>query len=179
MAGVFPLAARVNHSCRPNVAQTWNANLNQLTIHAIRDIQSGEELCDSYVLLLEDSETRQVGLDAYGFVCGCEVCGGSEEERRMSDERRLMIKRLGEDLTFLAERKKQEGVTKLGPLSPSVVNRGLEDPVSALEYLELLLKEEGLVGHDLGQWYEDRTNVNRSVEDANHVTGTPLLIGIA
>jgi hypothetical protein len=152
LAGVFPLAARVNHSCRPNVAQTWNSNLNQLTIHAIRDIEVGEELCDSYVLLLEDSETRQAGLDAYGFVCGCEVCGAILEEKKKSDEKRLMIKRLGEDLTFLAERKKVDGSTKLGPLSPSVVREGLEDPVNALAYLELLLKEEGLVGHDLAQW---------------------------
>lgn len=152
LAGVFPLAARINHSCRPNVAQTWNTEINQLTIHAIRDIQAGEELCDSYVLLLEDTETRQAGLDAYGFVCACEVCGGSEEERRLSDEKRLLIKRLGEDLTFLAERKTADRSTKLGPLSPSVVREGLEDPVNALEYLEVLLKEEGLVGHDLAQW---------------------------
>lgn len=152
MAGVFPLAARVNHSCRPNVAQTWNEMLGELTIHAIRDIEIGEELCDSYVLLLEDSETRQAGLDAYGFVCSCEVCGGSDEERKTSDEKRLLIKRLAEDLSFLAERKKVDGSTKLGPLSPSVVREGLEDPINALEYLELLLKEEGLVGHDLAQW---------------------------
>ena len=85
LAGVFPLAARVNHSCRPNVNQTWNSNLDQLTIHAIRDIEVGEELCDSYVLLLEDTQTRQVGLDAYGFVCGCEVCGSSEDDRRKQD----------------------------------------------------------------------------------------------
>lgn len=156
LAGVFPLAARMNHSCRPNVAQTWNAEINQLTIHAIRDIQPGEELCDAYVLLLEDTVTRQAGLDAYGFVCSCEVCGGGEEEMRKSDEKRLLIKRLGEDLTFLAERKSIEGSAKLGPLSPSVVREGLEDPVDALEYLEVLLKEEGLVGHDLAQWCVSR-----------------------
>jgi hypothetical protein len=152
LAGVFPLAARMNHSCRPNVAQTWNSLLGELTIHATRDIQVGEELCDSYVLLLEDTKTRQAGLDAYGFICACEVCGSSEEDKRKSDENRLMIKRLGEDLTFLADRKTADGSTKLGPLSPSVVREGLEDPVNALEYLELLLKEEGLIGHDLAQW---------------------------
>lgn len=153
LAGVFPLAARMNHSCRPNVAQTWNAEINQLTIHAIRDIQPGEELCDAYCLLVEDTATRQTGLDAYGFVCACEVCGGNEEERKKSDEKRRLIKRLGEDLTFQAERKTADGAAKLGPLTSSVVKGGLEDPVNALEYLEVLLKEEGLVGHDLAQWY--------------------------
>ncbi|QDS74666.1 hypothetical protein FKW77_009424 [Venturia effusa] len=153
LAGVFPLAARMNHSCRPNVAQTWNAEINQLTIHAIRDILPGEELCDAYCLLAEDTATRQINLDAYGFVCACEVCGGDEEQRTKSDEKRLMIKKLGEELTLSAERKTTDCLAKLGPLSSSVVKDGLEDPVAALRCLEVLLKEEGLVGHDLAQWY--------------------------
>ena len=148
-AGIFPIAARFNHDCKPNVAQTWNENLRCLTIHAIRHIEEGEEMCDSYVPLCQPSAVRKDELRAYGFECRCSVCGGlSPEHLRKSDEQRVMIHRLGEDLNFYARRRRGSWV---GPISPSLVKGGQDDPLNVLRYLEHLLQEEGLTGHDLVQ----------------------------
>jgi hypothetical protein len=37
--GLFLQASRINHSCRRNAQNTWNADLERLTIHALRDIE--------------------------------------------------------------------------------------------------------------------------------------------
>jgi hypothetical protein len=147
-AGIFPLAARFNHDCKPNVAQTWNENLNCLTLHAIRHIDEGEELCDSYVPLCQPSAARKEELRAYGFECECSVCGTSQEAVRKSDEQRSMIHRLGEDLDFYTKRK---GGSRLGPISPSLIKGDKDDPLNVVQYIEHLLEEEGLIGHDLAQ----------------------------
>ncbi|KIW06986.1 uncharacterized protein PV09_02644 [Verruconis gallopava] len=149
-AGIFPIAARFNHDCKPNVAQTWNENLQCLTIHAIRHIDKGEELCDSYVPLCQPSAARKEELRAYGFECECSVCGSPRAELRKSDEQRAMIRRLGEDLQFYANRRRGSW---LGPISPSLVRGGQEDPLNVVRYIEYLLQDEGLEGHDLGQYY--------------------------
>jgi len=64
-----------------------------------------------------------------------------------------MARRLEEDLAFLANRIRPSRPMKLGPLSPSVIKNGQEDALNVIEYLEHILKEEGLIGHDLGRWY--------------------------
>jgi hypothetical protein len=148
MAGVFELASRFNHSCRPNVAQTFNVNSNQLTIHAIRHITKGEEMCDSYVPLCQPAEARKAELRAYGFDCTCEVCMSPLEHLAKSDENRAMIKRLGEDVNFFLRRRRASVV---GPVAPALTREGRDDPLNVVEYIEALLKEEGLEGHDLAQ----------------------------
>jgi hypothetical protein len=147
-AGIFPIAARFNHDCRPNVAQTWNENLKCLTMHAIRHIEQGEELCDSYVPLCQPSVVRKEELRAYGFDCYCSVCGLPYKGLEKSDEQRRMIHRLGEDLDFYAQRKRG---AKLGPISPSLSKGGKDDPLNVIRYIEYLLEDEGLIGHDLAQ----------------------------
>jgi hypothetical protein len=146
--GIFPIAARFNHDCKPNVAQTWNERLGCLTIHAIRHIEPGEELCDSYVPLCQPSAARQDELRAYGFECQCSVCGLPSKELAKSDEQRGMVRRLGEDIQFFT---RQRRGSWLGPISPSMVKGTKDDPLNVVKYIEYLLTEEGLVGHDLAQ----------------------------
>jgi hypothetical protein len=148
-AGIFARASRFNHDCRPNVAQTWSERTKCLTIHSVRHIDEGEELCDSYVPLLQPSSARKDELRAYGFECACSVCGSlPRDELRKSDEQRALIHRLGEDLNFFAKRRRGSWV---GPVSPSLVKGGKDDPLNVLQYIEVLLKDEGLIGHDLAQ----------------------------
>ena len=149
LAGVFPIAARFNHDCAPNVAQTWNESIEALTMHAIRDVKAGEELCDTYVPLCQPSTSRQAELRAYGFECKCSVCGGDAKSLKKSDAQRRMMYRLGNDLTFLAEREKGG---KLGPFPTSVLRQGQVDALNVVSYLEHLLKDEGLATHDLIRW---------------------------
>ncbi|KAJ6003540.1 SET domain-containing protein [Penicillium canescens] len=42
--GLFLDAARINHSCRHNAQNTWKENIGELTIHALQDIEAGQEI---------------------------------------------------------------------------------------------------------------------------------------
>jgi hypothetical protein len=152
MAGIFPVAARFNHSCTPNIAQTWNQSMGMLTMHSIRKIEAGEELCEGYVSLTEDRNTRQKRLGGYGFSCTCEACDVESEIGKAREVRRGSIRRLEEDLTFFTDQTEGQGRKTEGPLSNAMIN-GQEDALSVVEKLEVLLKEEGLTGHDLLRWY--------------------------
>jgi hypothetical protein len=47
--GLFLEASRINHSCRNNAQNTWNANIGCLAIHALRHIEEGQEITISYL----------------------------------------------------------------------------------------------------------------------------------
>jgi hypothetical protein len=86
--GLFPKGARINHSCRPNTSQYWNAQLGRRIVYANRHIEQGEELSATYIPLLYGHEARQRRLDQYGFKCTCEACALEQDVRQASDNRR-------------------------------------------------------------------------------------------
>ncbi|KAJ4286555.1 hypothetical protein N0V90_013255 [Kalmusia sp. IMI 367209] len=93
--GLFLQASRINHSCRHNAQNTWNDNLDRLTIHALNDIKKGEEICISYLDGSEDYQSRRRNLQArFGFYCTCELCSLSPLERSQSDKRLNELTRL-------------------------------------------------------------------------------------
>ncbi|KAI0815432.1 hypothetical protein GGR55DRAFT_675050 [Xylaria sp. FL0064] len=73
--GVFRQTSRVNHSCVPNTFKWYNWDLGQLTLHAMRDIQPGEELTADYIRggLIAKQE-RAERLSNWGFTCTCRGC---------------------------------------------------------------------------------------------------------
>ncbi|KAI1794327.1 SET domain-containing protein [Ganoderma leucocontextum] len=99
--GIFLRAARLNHSCRPNVWRTWDVSSQEMTFRALRDITQGEELYMNYadVDILGTREERAVEIEeAFGFGCACEVCVLEGKEGKESDRRRADIKRLFEEI---------------------------------------------------------------------------------
>ncbi|KAF2438447.1 SET domain-containing protein [Karstenula rhodostoma CBS 690.94] len=73
--GIFLHACRINHACDSNAVNYWNENLDQLTIHAIRDIRKGEEITISYLAALRNRQARQKDLlHNFGFTCACQLC---------------------------------------------------------------------------------------------------------
>lgn len=63
----------LNHSCLPNVI--FGEKNNQMCFMAIRDIQKGEEICDSYIDITMSTKQRKKELkEQYGFDCQCERC---------------------------------------------------------------------------------------------------------
>ncbi|KAF3915226.1 hypothetical protein ABW20_dc0108873 [Dactylellina cionopaga] len=78
--GLFPLSARLNHSCVPNVFHRYSPSIDRLTIHALRDIQPGEELFTSYIDICHPTVKRQQMLNHWGFRCGCTACESSDTE---------------------------------------------------------------------------------------------------
>lgn len=164
--GLFPTCARLNHSCTPNAAQTWNAARQRLTIHATKDIQPEEEICISYLAhLYLPMEDRQTMLQGHDFTCDCSACDESASSYPASSERRARILRLRYDINFLNSRISQNyGDSEEGPPSSSVINEAGEvDPRPAVREACELLKEEGLMGHELLYWYDYLVKLGRKV----------------
>jgi len=125
--------SRFNHSCSPNVEQSWDEDAGQAHLIAAEPISAGEELFTHYVELREPRKERQQKLlEGYGFVCDCRACRTSDVET--SDRRRVRLKRLDEDI-----RKK----------GPKDVVTGLKMVNKALE----LYDKEGLHMSGFRKWH--------------------------
>lgn len=66
--------ARINHSCRPNVAISWNQSRKCYVVQALSNIQANKEVFCSYVFLPEPQADRQKQLDKWNFTCTCTAC---------------------------------------------------------------------------------------------------------
>ncbi|KAH8664377.1 hypothetical protein BX600DRAFT_512419 [Xylariales sp. PMI_506] len=86
--GLFPLIARMNHSCRANAQHSWNEGRSAQTVYAVRDIAPGEELTLSYHNGGPSSERRAALKQFFGFDCACEGgCALPAAELAASDAR--------------------------------------------------------------------------------------------
>ena len=75
--GLFPAAARFNHSCRNNCTFRLLREGHHLVVSTTADIAQGDELCVSYVDPLMDGLSRRSRLKRFfGFDCGCGRCKG-------------------------------------------------------------------------------------------------------
>ncbi|KAI1803969.1 SET domain-containing protein [Daldinia bambusicola] len=89
--GLFPIGSRINHDCRPNVF--WRYSVRTLTVEviAMRDIEPGDEIVQSYVPLGLSYEERNEGLKNWGFACTCSLCASSKKQRAASDKNRARL----------------------------------------------------------------------------------------
>jgi hypothetical protein len=85
---LFLTASRINHSCRHNSQNTWNENIKRLTIHALRDIEEGEEITISYLASTSEYSERQRFLkEKFKFDCKCKLCSLPQTQQKHSDRR--------------------------------------------------------------------------------------------
>jgi hypothetical protein len=96
VGAIFPLIARINHSCRPNAQHAWNESEQRETVYAVRAIQPGEELTLSYSAGGPSAERRAALKQFFGFACACEACSLPADGLRASDERLRRAQRLDE-----------------------------------------------------------------------------------
>jgi len=72
-AGMFPVAALLNHSCVPTASRYYYGDA--LLVRAARRLEAGEEVLCSYILSNHDLQERQESLlVGYGFQCSCIRC---------------------------------------------------------------------------------------------------------
>lgn len=75
LAAVAIEASRINHACDNNSMHCWNENLGQVTVYAIRDIETEEEITTNYVGRGLTRQERQTELqDTYQISCVCGIC---------------------------------------------------------------------------------------------------------
>ena len=145
--GIFPLFSRVNHSCTPNIHASYNPSLGAHTVHAIRDIQPGEEILASYIDCIQPISERNKDLETYGVDCYCTVCKSSSAA--IASEKRR--DRLHDIVRGLKAYNGQDS----GP-EPVPIRLIPKNPASALQVADTaisLLQEEGLTGMPLATAY--------------------------
>lgn len=94
IGGVYPTICLINHSCLPNAHNSWNSGTQCETIHAIRNIKSGEEITISYDKGGPSGSRRTYLQGAFGFDCSCGICSLPPTDLEISDARRLRIQLL-------------------------------------------------------------------------------------
>lgn len=90
VGAIYPTICRINHSCRPNAYADWNKAIGCQTIHALRDIEKGEEITISYDDVSPSYQRRKAFKYQYGFDCDCTLCC-TPRERTKSDKRRVLL----------------------------------------------------------------------------------------
>lgn len=79
--GLFALYSRINHSCSPNVVCSYNPTIKRLTVHATRDIKTGDQLLTEYTIgTFRRRLWRRMALERWGIECQCKTCTDPEEE---------------------------------------------------------------------------------------------------
>ncbi|KAF2800254.1 SET domain-containing protein [Melanomma pulvis-pyrius CBS 109.77] len=111
--GLFPLVSRINHACNPNAFVLFSQAGISIAIKAYRDIQPGEEISISYLLLGLPSADRTEGLKRWGFTCTCALCTQGAAEKAASDARRRAIAGAEPHIQALWKQGKLNGAIKL------------------------------------------------------------------
>jgi len=92
--GVYSLACRLNHNCRPNAHQHWNDRTGMQTVMALREILAGEEVFVAYIGGDADGTrvARQSQLQQkFSFTCRCPQCEMSGAALEQSETRQRRI----------------------------------------------------------------------------------------
>ncbi|GJC90558.1 SET domain-containing protein 5 [Colletotrichum liriopes] len=92
---IFLEACRINHACDNNAQKDWNERIKRHTVHALRDIDKGEEITITYLGPLKNRNARQKALQKkFDFTCSCHLCSLPPEQSKESDRRLEEIHRL-------------------------------------------------------------------------------------
>ena len=72
---LFAQIARINHSCAPNAHVCFYPDAPaRMVVHALRDLEPGEEVLIAYFSVLLSRSERQTKAQKWGFTCGCSAC---------------------------------------------------------------------------------------------------------
>ncbi|KAI0126830.1 hypothetical protein BJ170DRAFT_420717 [Xylariales sp. AK1849] len=197
--GIFLKSSRLNHSCAPNVFHRYNARIDRLTVHALRDIQPGEELNTSYIDICHPTVMRRQMLRSWGFRCRCSACDSQDDEddsrrkrwadiikkaRKYEQQRKSNCKswterEYGRSLGVIRrgiETMEKEGMEEsdtLGFLLSLAIKYGLnisrEDATLAMAD-RLLVVERKCLGEDSNE-FDDAVKLRQAVKDARKAMG--------
>lgn len=115
-------ACRINHSCANNAQKGWNKNIKRHTVHAMQDIEEGEEITIYYLGIHNTRKERQEALRRkFAFTCACSLCSLPSDQSNESDRR----------LSKIFELDKLIGKAGLAGI--------LSNPLKSLRYVEQLV----------------------------------------
>lgn len=114
--GLFLSLSRLNHSCRPNCCHHWRPDEHKMIVHAVRDIQEGEELYTCYGPgdCRLTSERQEYLLERYNFQCLCDMCQEGLDVKNDGDKlEHERINRFHDNLPMLASPDAQKAIDKV------------------------------------------------------------------
>ncbi|KAF6756007.1 hypothetical protein DFP72DRAFT_307035 [Ephemerocybe angulata] len=86
--GLFLKIGRCNHSCGINAGWEWDFSTLSSTLFALRDIEAGEEITNTYVHPLQSKADRWKKLQPdYRFDCDCPWCNHKDEAEQAASDR--------------------------------------------------------------------------------------------
>ncbi|KAL7927484.1 hypothetical protein ACQKWADRAFT_276861 [Trichoderma austrokoningii] len=147
--GLFLTAARINHSCRPNAHKSWNDNIGRLTVHAVCDIEAGEEITISYLQTVQPYVERKALLEHFRFECGCKLCSAPPQQCLKSDLAMLTINEMEREMmASLPGIHYTDGLALAHDMFTELENKGAWDARFAGVYY---------IAFVLAVWHGDRT----------------------
>ena len=114
--GLFLSLSRLNHSCRPNCVHHWRPDMHCMIVHAVRDIEEGQELCTCYGPgdCRLTSERQEYLLERYNFRCLCDMCQEGSDVKNNGDKLEYeRIYRFHDNLPMLASRDSEKAIGKV------------------------------------------------------------------
>ena len=76
--GLFPTAAKFNHSCHPNCVTYFDNNTQTMVVRTISYVSAGSELNILYLgerqMYMPTDQRRSILHKKYGFICNCSRC---------------------------------------------------------------------------------------------------------
>ncbi|KAJ4354646.1 uncharacterized protein N0V89_006383 [Didymosphaeria variabile] len=163
--------AMLNHSCLPNAYAAFDEARGELTVHAMKEINEGEEICLSHLeggaLFAPMKERRGVLVLQRGFMCLCDAC--MEVEECEGREQECLREKLRDDLRNLIDKYQRNEATLMmnfgkrghGGLDPDFVTFLGEVAAGVVELMEKL----GLATIDNLEWYQYVFHWSRAVND--------------
>eukprot|EP00457_Paulinella_chromatophora_P008998 gb/GEZN01009048.1/.p1 GENE.gb/GEZN01009048.1/~~gb/GEZN01009048.1/.p1 ORF type:complete len:413 (-),score=58.62 gb/GEZN01009048.1/:127-1296(-) len=127
--GMFPLLARFNHSCRPNVHCAYDPDKKVATAYVTAPVKKDEELFTSYYDLCLIRKERQKFLqDVFSFTCTCQTCSLQGKALEESEKRRGAMRDLDKDiLNYFQKSKLKPGMLKVELKLRALEQEGISD----------------------------------------------------
>lgn len=151
--GVFSYYSRINHSCVPNVHNSYNPGLQRLTLYSVRDVSAGEQITTSYFdSACRTRQQRRQETENWGFVCSCIACSDPSTEPV-----RARLFKLDQRLALYESPLRKAALSNPSPMARlfarSSMPLSLSEALTDAEELAELLKKQGLEGMPLGRAY--------------------------
>ncbi|EAS02622.2 SET domain protein (macronuclear) [Tetrahymena thermophila SB210] len=150
-AGLYEEVNYMNHSCTPNVICVFN-KLPQVRVIAIRDIEQGEEIMNSYIDTKKDLDFRRRFLKQnYFFLCECKRC----------------IKEQNEGVSFVRCQKCMKGRINSKTLNCSDCNT--QGQMTEQEYQRIITQMEEIQKQTSQSTYEKTIELTETAEKLCHL----------
>ena len=97
-SGLYALACRMNHACKPNARYVWRPDLKRELVFATRPIRAGDEITVTYLAEYAPQAARKLRLlEEFRFECKCSACEDPARDlnaQEQSDARMLEMQEL-------------------------------------------------------------------------------------